>query len=58
MLITLLVYMMDQMVNMDLFLLIFNRRKQAGFVNYITFNIFAICLREVYFCESGKLRIL
>ena len=57
MLITLLVYMMDEMVNLNLLLLIFNRREQTGFVNYVTLNILAIFLREVYLCKSGKLCI-
>ena len=49
--------MMDEMVSLSLLLLIFNRREQTGFVNYVTLNVFAIFLREVYLCEIGKLYI-
>ena len=49
--------MMEEMVNLNLLFLIFNRREQTVFVNYVTLNTFAIFLREVYLCESGKLCI-
>ena len=51
--------MIDEMVNLSLLLLIFNRRQQTGFVNYVTLNVFAIFLRKVYLCAChfGKLYI-
>ena len=52
MLITFLVYMIDKMDNMNLYLLMFDRSEQIGYVNYATLNIFAIFLRDVYLCES------
>ena len=45
------------MVNLNVLLLIFNRREQTGFVNYVTLTIFANLLREIYLCEIGNLCI-